>query len=344
MFLVRYGHMSLREVLDLKTDVLHLAAEKLGQLLREELDTSPVREVFRPDGVDPAYLGPAAQRYEAEASARLSGRACIVVVSPDGQPVHDVVVGRPITLRNDDNSGVRAWRWTLLSKPEGSTALENPTSSKVNFTPDVAGTYVVRLQVNGAELASMRSEVQLHVVAATPAPEMVIAEVDGARRTATSPARQSLSFVDAAGRSILLRGRCMPESAGVDSGTWTYSGTWRTAQAEADAAVFSGWKPGELDLSKCDALVLVEAFHYLQRAATTVQLIHNDKSRFGIIGDFKASMTGTEARWSLHFALAQDTAVAPERPGLVRDSSVDIKGNEWTPVSNSHLNHGRAGR
>ena len=308
MFLVRYGHMSLREVLDLKTDVLHLAAEKLGQLLREELDTSPVREVFRPDGVDPAYLGPAAQRYEAEASARLSGRACIVVVSPDGQPVHDVVVGRPITLRNDDNSGVRAWRWTLLSKPEGSTALENPTSSKVNFAPDVAGTYVVRLQVNGAELASMRSEVQLHVVAATPAPEMVIAEADG-------------------GRSITLRGRTLPfaDSNSTkfaypgDAGVTVFEGQWDALWMtdKAHAPILLGFGPDTFE-SGTDATppIMATAFLSLLRKARPLKVTFGATTRYGLLREFEPSfVSGTRIGWRAKFCWSTDTATAPQVRG-----------------------------
>jgi len=42
------------------------------------------------------------------------------------------------------------YRWSLLSKPSGSTAmLSLPTSELPYFTPDVVGKYVVQLIVNG---------------------------------------------------------------------------------------------------------------------------------------------------------------------------------------------------
>ena len=55
MFLVRYGRMSLHEVLDMKPDVMFLAAEKLGQLIAEEHNTSKL---------DADYLGPTSRKYE----------------------------------------------------------------------------------------------------------------------------------------------------------------------------------------------------------------------------------------------------------------------------------------
>ena len=73
----------------------------------------------------------------------------------------DAVVGRPATVKaigvsptlvNHDNTGIASWLWTIVSKPPTSTAV---LSSSVNPAPtigplDAAGTYLVRLQVNGA--------------------------------------------------------------------------------------------------------------------------------------------------------------------------------------------------
>jgi hypothetical protein len=67
-----------------------------------------------------------------------------------GRTRDDIERNEPVTLRNGDNSGVESWRWALLSKPPSSTAaLSNPTSALVTFTPDLVGTYRVRLTVNG---------------------------------------------------------------------------------------------------------------------------------------------------------------------------------------------------
>lgn len=58
----------------------------------------------------------------------------------------------PVYFSNsvDGNSGVMTWQWTLLEKPPGSAiALINPTSAICELRPDVYGTYVVSLSVNG---------------------------------------------------------------------------------------------------------------------------------------------------------------------------------------------------
>jgi hypothetical protein len=61
----------------------------------------------------------------------------------------------PVVMRNADDTDVFAWRWTMLDRPAGSTAvLTSPTSPSVSFTPDVAGgTWRVGLQVNTATIA-----------------------------------------------------------------------------------------------------------------------------------------------------------------------------------------------
>ena len=61
----------------------------------------------------------------------------------------DLALGTPVTLSNDDNTGVRVWRWALVSVPTGSSAtLSGTTSPTTTFTPDVAGSYLIELQVN----------------------------------------------------------------------------------------------------------------------------------------------------------------------------------------------------
>lgn len=72
--------------------------------------------------------------------------------TPIGQPGRardDLLLGLPVTLRNSDDTDVVRWLWTLLDKPLGSTSvLSATTSPQVTFTPDVEGSYLVRLAVN----------------------------------------------------------------------------------------------------------------------------------------------------------------------------------------------------
>src|SRR5690606_9071875 len=61
----------------------------------------------------------------------------------------DLVIGSAVTLSNHNDNGVRSWRWELLGKPMDSTAtLSNSSLPSTTFTPDVAGTYRIRLYVN----------------------------------------------------------------------------------------------------------------------------------------------------------------------------------------------------
>ena len=51
------------------------------------------------------------------------------------------------TLTNFSNTGVLAWRWTLIDQPIGSSAaLSSTTASATQITPDVEGAYLVQLQ------------------------------------------------------------------------------------------------------------------------------------------------------------------------------------------------------
>lgn len=57
----------------------------------------------------------------------------------------------PVQLSNDDTGGEVSYLWELLDIPEGSIAsLTNPAIENPLFTPDVEGTYLVRLTVNAA--------------------------------------------------------------------------------------------------------------------------------------------------------------------------------------------------
>lgn len=56
-------------------------------------------------------------------------------------------LGTLFTFTNFDDSGVLGWRWTLVDKPEGSSAvLSSLSANTTTITPDIAGSYLVRLE------------------------------------------------------------------------------------------------------------------------------------------------------------------------------------------------------
>lgn len=75
----------------------------------------------------------------------------------------DIAKSVPVTMRNGDDTGVTSWRWTLLYKPPGSTAvIVNPNSAVATLTPDVDGhSYRIQLSINGGKPAL--GEVQTRV-------------------------------------------------------------------------------------------------------------------------------------------------------------------------------------
>lgn len=73
----------------------------------------------------------------------------------------DLSLGVPVVLSNHENSGVVDWNWRLLAKPGGSTAgIDTPVASTCRFTPDVAGSYLVQLLLNGRERATIIAAVK----------------------------------------------------------------------------------------------------------------------------------------------------------------------------------------
>lgn len=72
--------------------------------------------------------------------------------APAGQSNDQLSAGTPVTLTNEDDTGVRYWRWQLIDTPRGSSATLSVSSGAVTqFTPDVPGTYLIRLTVNGGQ-------------------------------------------------------------------------------------------------------------------------------------------------------------------------------------------------
>lgn len=83
--------------------------------------------------------------------------AAVIVIDQSGKPAgvagesrSDLDLSTPVTFSNDDDTGVRLWRWALIGKPPGSTAtLTSSTNPTTTLTPDIEGSYLVELQVNG---------------------------------------------------------------------------------------------------------------------------------------------------------------------------------------------------
>ena len=64
--------------------------------------------------------------------------------------VQNLAIGTSVALSNLSNSGVSTWAWSFLFVPTGSSAsIATPTASTASFTPDLEGTYLVQLVVNG---------------------------------------------------------------------------------------------------------------------------------------------------------------------------------------------------
>lgn len=70
-----------------------------------------------------------------------------------GRSRSDLDLGAVVTLTNNDDSGAVQWLWEVLDKPLGSAAtLTGDTTASCTFTPDVAGSYFLRLTVNGGSV------------------------------------------------------------------------------------------------------------------------------------------------------------------------------------------------
>jgi len=62
----------------------------------------------------------------------------------------DLSLGVPVVISNDNNAGVTVWSWRLLARPSGSAAaLLTNNDPTTQFTPDLAGSYLIELKVNG---------------------------------------------------------------------------------------------------------------------------------------------------------------------------------------------------
>ncbi len=74
-------------------------------------------------------------------------------------PNRDVPIKLPVNLdgtsSSDANHDALSYRWTFVQRPAGSNAvLHNANTARPDFTPDVAGIYVVGLTVSDGALDS----------------------------------------------------------------------------------------------------------------------------------------------------------------------------------------------
>jgi hypothetical protein len=108
--------------------------------------------------------------------------------TPVGQPGvarKDLVLGQPVVLRNSDDTDVSRWIWALVDQPLTSTAiLSGTSSSQVTFTPDVAGSYLIRLTVGDG----LAGQIDLRVAA--------ILDTAGYRYPATGETADSVNWPD----------------------------------------------------------------------------------------------------------------------------------------------------
>jgi hypothetical protein len=71
------------------------------------------------------------------------------------------IPGQPVVLTNNDNTGATSWNWRMLSRPPGSLAgFSAPTASSVSFVPDLVGSYLIQLLVNGRARATIVAAVK----------------------------------------------------------------------------------------------------------------------------------------------------------------------------------------
>lgn len=102
------------------------------------------------------------------------GNVNVAPVASAGQS-QNVVTSSKVTLNgsasSDANNDALTYVWTITTKPSNSSStLLDSTSSSSNFTPDVAGTYVVSLIVSDGRLSSTASTVTITAANANVAP------------------------------------------------------------------------------------------------------------------------------------------------------------------------------
>lgn len=82
---------------------------------------------------------------------------------PAGEALEGTLAGGAVTVTNDDNTGVASWTITLLDAPPNSTTYPSPPTvlgaavsgtPSASFTPDVPGSYRIKLEVVDGSLTT----------------------------------------------------------------------------------------------------------------------------------------------------------------------------------------------
>lgn len=61
----------------------------------------------------------------------------------------NLVLSLPVTMLNQNDTGVVSWSWLMIDRPTGSAAsIVSPSASTTTFTPDIVGTYLIHLSIN----------------------------------------------------------------------------------------------------------------------------------------------------------------------------------------------------
>lgn len=85
----------------------------------------------------------------ATANMRIDQAANAQPAGVAGRARKDLLLSEPVTLRNNDDTGVSRHLWAMLDRPIGSNALlSSPSSPFVTFIPDVPGSYRISLVLN----------------------------------------------------------------------------------------------------------------------------------------------------------------------------------------------------
>ena len=79
-----------------------------------------------------------------------------ILINQSGKPAgspstsrEDLDLNTLVTLTNDDNSGITSWLWEFVYKPPTSSAvISGAGTSTATFTPDVVGSYLIKLTVS----------------------------------------------------------------------------------------------------------------------------------------------------------------------------------------------------
>lgn len=128
--------------------------------------------------------GPVYTSAVASALIRIDQAANTIPNGVAGIARDDILLGSIVTVRNGTPNGVRTRRW-VLDRPFNSEAILSTTTGEApTFTPDVVGTYLIKLSVNdGLDMGEDGDEVDERSV--------IVRDAAGHRHPATEEGKQS---------------------------------------------------------------------------------------------------------------------------------------------------------